>query len=142
MRGFFLVLLCWAAADASTLFQDCGSVGSDVVLNVEGCEVPPCQLKRGEVVDVNFKFTASKDSAGLKIKALANIGGIEFPWVGIDTDGCHYTSCPISAGSHVDWTLPVEILTEYPAISLVVTFKLLDDSGSSQTCALLPATLI
>ncbi|KAK8390380.1 hypothetical protein O3P69_010218 [Scylla paramamosain] len=142
MRGFFLVLLCWAAADASTLFQDCGSVGSDVELNVEGCTMPPCQLKRGEVVDVNFKFTSSKDSTGLEIEALANIGGIEFPWVGIDTNGCHYTSCPISAGSHVDWTLPVEILNEYPAISVVVTFKLVDDSGSSQACALLPATII
>lgn len=62
-------------------------------------------------------LSSGKDTSKLEIEALANIGGIEFPWVGIDTDGCHYTSCPISAGSHVDWTLPVEVLREYPAVS-------------------------
>ncbi|KAG0723415.1 Ubiquitin-related modifier 1 [Chionoecetes opilio] len=141
MRGFLVLLLCWVATDA-TIFQDCGSVGSDVQLAVEGCSIPPCQLHRGEVVNINFKYTASKDTQELRIDALANIGGIVFPWVGIDTNGCHFTKCPIAAGTPVDWTLPVDILTEYPAINVVVTFKLVDDSGASQACALLPAKIV
>ncbi|KAG0692742.1 Mite group 2 allergen Lep d 2 [Chionoecetes opilio] len=118
------------------------SMGSDVQLTVDGCLVPPCQLKRGEVVNINFKYTASKDTQELSIEALANIGGLEFPWVGIDTNGCHFTRCPIAAGTPVDWTLPVDILKEYPAISGVVNFKLVDDSGASQACALLPAKIV
>ncbi|XP_050691091.1 mite group 2 allergen Lep d 2-like [Eriocheir sinensis] len=141
MRGLVLLFLCWAVADA-TLYQDCGSVASDVEFTVEGCEVPPCLLPRGDVVEVNFKFTASRDTSTLTIGAWATIGGIQFPWEGIDTDGCHFTTCPITGGSVVDWTMPVEILTEYPAISVVVTFKLTDDAGDPQTCAMLPATIV
>lgn len=37
-----------------------GSVGTDVVLNVENCELPPCLLERGSTYNVNIQFTSSK----------------------------------------------------------------------------------
>ncbi|KAK4325702.1 hypothetical protein Pmani_003646 [Petrolisthes manimaculis] len=140
MRSLLLVLL--VSYTSATVYQDCGSVGSDVQFSVEGCEAPPCLLYRGTTMNIGFQFISSATTDTLTIDATANIGGVEVPWVGIDTNGCLSTTCPISAGSSVDWNMPVEILAEYPAITTVVTFKLVDSSGASQTCALLPATLV
>ncbi|XP_071529393.1 NPC intracellular cholesterol transporter 2-like [Panulirus ornatus] len=141
MRALVLLIFLVASASA-TFFQDCGSVGSNVEVNVEGCDVPPCILERGQTIDVNIKFTASRSSQTLTVDAGANIGGIQVPWPGVDTNGCLYTACPFAAGSRVDWTMPVDILREYPAISTIVTFRLVDGNGDFQACAVLPATIV
>lgn len=58
----------------------------------------------------------------LTIDASANLAGVNVPWPGIDTDGCKQLEggsnpCPYSAASRVDWTMPVAVLNEYPAVS-------------------------
>ncbi|XP_042857777.1 NPC intracellular cholesterol transporter 2-like [Penaeus japonicus] len=146
MRVIFLALSVASVASA-TFFQDCGSVGSDVVLNVEDCDVPPCLLERGSTYSVNIQFTSSMSSDALTIDASASLAGINVPWPGIDTDACKQLEgganpCPFSAGSRVDWTMPVAILSEYPALSTVVTFKLKDAAGGPQACTVVPVTLV
>ncbi|XP_047468377.1 NPC intracellular cholesterol transporter 2-like [Penaeus chinensis] len=143
----FLAVLCIASAASATFFQDCGSVASDVVFNLEDCDAVPCLLQRGRSYAVNFIFTASQASTSLKIGASASIGGINVPWPGVDTDGCAWlegtaTPCPYAAGARVDWTMQAEVLSAYPAISSVATFKLIDEQGVFQTCAAVPFTIV
>ncbi|XP_063602301.1 NPC intracellular cholesterol transporter 2-like [Penaeus indicus] len=144
MRGIFLALSMASFASA-TVYQDCGSVGSDVVLSVENCELPPCLMERGSTYSVNIQFTSSQTSDVLTIAASANLAGVNVPWPGIDTDGCKQLEggsnpCPYSAGSRIDWTMPVEVLNEYPALSTVVMFKLKDADGDPETCVVDPVT--
>ncbi|XP_037775038.1 NPC intracellular cholesterol transporter 2-like [Penaeus monodon] len=152
MRGIFLALSVASFASA-TVFQDCGSVGSDVVLSVENCELPPCLLERGSTYSVNIQFTSSQTSDALTIDASANLAGVNVPWPGIDTDGCKQLEggsnpCPYSAASRVDWTMPVAVLNEYPAVSPVssavdrLTFKLKNAAGDPEACTVVPVTLV
>ncbi|XP_042857776.1 mite group 2 allergen Lep d 2-like [Penaeus japonicus] len=146
MRAFLIALSVVSAASA-TFFQDCGSKASDIVFNLEGCDEIPCLLKRGETYAVNFQFTASEASSSLTIGATASIAGINVPWPGLDTDGCAWlegsdTPCPYAGGARVDWTMQAEVLSAYPTISSVATFKLIDDQGVFQTCAAVPFTIV
>lgn len=82
------------------------------------------------IISTSFSFLLCPPQPGattdtLTIDATANIGGVEVPWVGIDTDACLYTSCPVSSGSSVDWLMPVDILSEYPAVSISVFLSVL-----------------
>lgn len=54
-----------------------------------------------------------------------NLGGIEVPWPGLDTDACNYATCPVTVGTRVHWEMPVEILTEYPAVCSVTSYNFL-----------------
>ncbi|KAK4313594.1 hypothetical protein Pmani_015073 [Petrolisthes manimaculis] len=137
-----LLFLLLASYVSATVFQDCGSLGSDVTFIVEGCEVPPCLLHRGTIIPTIIEFIPSVNSDTLTNAITGNLGGIEVPWPGMDPDACHFTTCPITAGTKTHWEMPVEILAEYPEISTVVTFKLLDNSGASQSCILMPVTLV
>ncbi|XP_068232794.1 NPC intracellular cholesterol transporter 2 homolog a-like [Palaemon carinicauda] len=132
---------------AGTAFQDCGSKGKDVFFSVEGCEVPPCLLMRGKSYQIDFKFTASGATDTLTVAASANIGGLEVPWPGLDPDACKGVEatanpCPIEDGSHVEWNMEAFVLSEYPKLTTMVTFKLLDQDGNLQTCAKLPAQIV
>jgi len=145
MRGICIVL-CLVSATTATLFQDCGSVGSDIEFNVDGCEFPPCVLKRGSSTPVNLKFTSSEASESLTLAITGNIGGVNLPWPGLDTDGCKQlegtsTPCPFEGGVRVDWSMDIDVLAEYPKITTVVTFKLSDDTGATQACVVVPVTL-
>ncbi|XP_069973370.1 NPC intracellular cholesterol transporter 2 [Penaeus vannamei] len=142
-----LAILSIVSVASATVFQDCGSVASDVVLNLEDCDTLPCLLERGRSYAVNFIFTASQPSTSLTIGASASIAGVNVPWPGIDTDGCAWlegtsTPCPYAGGARVDWTMQAQVLSVYPAISSVATFKLIDDQGVSQTCAAVPFTIV
>ncbi|KAG7164852.1 NPC intracellular cholesterol transporter 2 homolog a-like [Homarus americanus] len=143
MRGYILVTaVCLASTVSATFFEDCGSVGSDVKVEVEGCNIPPCHLPRGDILDVNIQFTSSRNTETLKIAASAYIGGIEVPWPGVNTDACINTQCPITEGSRVNWLMPVNILKVYPKITTIVTFKLLDSAKEPQACVVIPATIV
>nr|XP_027216991.1 NPC intracellular cholesterol transporter 2-like [Penaeus vannamei] len=146
MAALFFVL-CLASAASATIFQDCGSSATDVDFLVEGCDLPPCVLKRGETYPFEIFFTASRTSAELQIDAHASIGGIPVPWPGLDTDGCKElegteTPCPFQEGDRVLWRMEVYVLKDFPAIETVVTFKLLDSLGDPQACVVVPVQLI
>ncbi|XP_037772516.1 NPC intracellular cholesterol transporter 2-like [Penaeus monodon] len=146
MAALFLAL-CLVSVASATIFQDCGSLGADVDLRVEGCDVPPCVLKRGETYPFEILFTASRSSSELRIDAYASIGGLPVPWPGLDTDGCQQlqgteTPCPIAEGDQVLWHMEVYVLKDFPAIATVATFKLLDSHGDPQACVVVPVQLI
>ncbi|XP_068232409.1 mite group 2 allergen Gly d 2.02-like [Palaemon carinicauda] len=146
MQGVYIILSAVLASAVATQFQDCGSIGIDVVLDVADCPTPPCVLQRGHSYLINFKFTSSVDTDTLTIGASANLGGLEVPWPGIDTDACKGlegtdSPCPIKAGDFVDWKFEAVVLPEYPKIQTMITFKLIDSNKGYQTCAKLPAVI-
>nr|XP_053656539.1 mite group 2 allergen Tyr p 2-like [Cherax quadricarinatus] len=89
-----------------------------------------------------YLYSIGRASETLKIEATAQIGNVDVPWPGIDTDGCQETTCPISAGTHVTWSTSIYIEREYPAISTVATFKLLNSASEPEVCFLIPIILV
>jgi hypothetical protein len=128
----------------ATEFQDCGSEATSVQLIVPGCEFPPCVAERGSSFPVSIIFDADHDVAELFAEVTANIGGVEVPWPGFDANACSYLDppCPIGTGVLANWTYPVEVLAEYPAITTVATFKLLDGDLHDEVCLQVPVTIV
>merc|ERR1712215_281674 len=144
---FLVVLSCVVAIVTATAFEDCGSVAGKVEFNIESCDIPPCIVNRGTTLTGDILFTPSADSNGLTTSIEAELFGMQLPWPGLDTNGCHQLeaagfSCPISSGERVTWHLEQQILNEYPAVSTVATFTLTDDGGNKQVCAKVPVQLV
>ncbi|XP_064100998.1 NPC intracellular cholesterol transporter 2-like [Macrobrachium nipponense] len=147
MQRSLLILLGIAACAVATPFQDCGSKGTVVAFEVEGCSAPPCILQRGHSYLVTIQYTSSVDTDTLTLGASASIGGFEVPWPGVDTDACKQLEgtenpCPIEKGTAVDWQFPAEVLSEYPRIQTTATFKLIDSNRDYQFCAKVPAMIV
>ncbi|XP_045611509.1 mite group 2 allergen Tyr p 2 isoform X2 [Procambarus clarkii] len=142
MHRLLVPAVLLAATVSATLFQDCGSVGSMVSLEVDGCDVPPCEIHRGHTVNTSLHFTPSRDSETLTVKVTANVGGFDLPWEGLDPNACHFTPCPLVQGIPVTAQMPIKVLDEYPALSTIVTIKLEDVTGEPQACIVLPIVLV
>nr|XP_053642934.1 uncharacterized protein LOC128695975 [Cherax quadricarinatus] len=55
-----LTVLLLLTTTSATVFQDCGSVGSPVTVDIEDCELPPCVLSRGHLANATVQYTASE----------------------------------------------------------------------------------
>ncbi|KAF2364341.1 MD-2-related lipid-recognition domain [Trinorchestia longiramus] len=128
----------------ATEFLDCGSEALSVSLDVASCDIPPCVVSRGDTFSVSIIFDTDHEVETLIADVTANIGGLSVPWPGFDEDACAYTepSCPIGVNVVANWTYPVEILPEYPAITTVATFRLLDGDLHDEVCLQVPVTII
>ncbi|KAF4519736.1 hypothetical protein B566_EDAN014249 [Ephemera danica] len=116
---FTLVLAFLAAASAELVqFQPCddpdGSVQCDVQnVNINPCAEAesgePCRIRKGNSAAITFDFTPSVSATELESKAywVGSMGSL--PWIGMETNACLFTTCPVTAGqvSHYNYTLKV-----------------------------------
>jgi len=136
------------AAVTATPFEDCGSLGIDVQLTVPDCDIPPCIAARGSPVIIDMGFTPSVDSPTLELHILADLLGMQVPWPGLDTNGCNHldadgnSACPLVADERTTLHLELDVLSEYPPVSTVATFKLIDAAGGLQVCAKVPVQVV
>ncbi|CAL4083374.1 unnamed protein product [Meganyctiphanes norvegica] len=143
-----LTVFCIAiTAAAATPFEDCGSLAADSQLKVPDCDIPPCIVSRGTQLLADMVFTPSVDSSTLETQVYGDLLGMQVPWPGMDTNGCHQLeaagdSCPLVAGERTSWHLEMDILNEYPAVSTVATFQLIDADGGFQVCAKVPVQVV
>ncbi|CAL4086872.1 unnamed protein product [Meganyctiphanes norvegica] len=131
----------------ATSFEDCGSMAGEVEFIIASCDVPPCIVNRGTPLSGDIIFTPTADSAGMTTSVMASLLGMDVPWPGLDTNGCHQLEaggygCPLVTGERVTWHLEMDILSEYPPVSTVATFELIDDSGTDQVCAKVPVQVV
>ncbi|XP_047739389.1 NPC intracellular cholesterol transporter 2-like [Hyalella azteca] len=139
---FLFALSCAAATE----YQDCGSAASNVVLGIPNCDVPPCIFQRGDSFNVTLDFYPKNDGTRLTASITALIGPVDVPWPGFDTDACRHLSsskCPFTASTQLHWGYEVEVLKAYPAISTIVTFKMLnEDISFTEVCVKVPVHLV
>ncbi|XP_042883501.1 NPC intracellular cholesterol transporter 2-like [Penaeus japonicus] len=128
---------------SATFVQDCGSAGTIVSAEIEDCELPPCVITRPNNKDVNITFTPGNEVTDLKTKIDAFIGGVHFPWPG--PGGCELIvegSCPLQVGEQYKYHAAMPVLAEYPSLSAVVTWKLVDQDDRDQVCIAFPIDIV
>ncbi|KAG0695961.1 NPC intracellular cholesterol transporter 2 [Chionoecetes opilio] len=127
----------------ATLYQDCGSTAEIHDFTLTNCDIPPCVVHRPSNYHVNITFTPTSDATSLDTIIVATILGTDFPWPG--PDGCSLLegdSCPLKAGHKYTYSAPMPVLEEYPAISVVVKWKLRDEKDKVHFCALFPIIIV
>ncbi|XP_008470682.1 MD-2-related lipid-recognition protein [Diaphorina citri] len=61
----------------------------------------------------------------------------DLPLVGMDTDACKFTKCPVVAGVQQTYSYPMEIKAEYPEGAYTVKWKLWNENDPIvQSCCL------
>ncbi|KAI5700176.1 hypothetical protein M8J75_015338 [Diaphorina citri] len=61
----------------------------------------------------------------------------DLPLVGMDTDACKFTKCPVVAGVRQTYSYPMEIKAEYPEGAYTVKWKLWNENDPIvQSCCL------
>ncbi|CAG5107625.1 Similar to NPC2: NPC intracellular cholesterol transporter 2 (Bos taurus) [Cotesia congregata] len=105
-------------------------------LTITNCNVPPCPLKKGNIVSVEEVFSVNKDISKLKTKVSANVLGLNLPFIGVDDyDACPNiynmddtkSGCPLSAGGIYKYKNSFKIQGFYPNIKTTVYWKLVEE---------------
>lgn len=120
-------------------------------VSVGTCKKGPCRLRKGHVVNVEFKFTPEEEVKTLTNRVNALFGPLPFPFIGVDgTDACTNVfesdattkaTCPLKAGKSYVYKNNFDILQIYPVIRLVVHWGLVANSGNDVMCFEVPAKI-
>ncbi|XP_045128171.1 NPC intracellular cholesterol transporter 2-like [Portunus trituberculatus] len=138
-----VIAAVWLGAAQATVYQDCGSTADIHEFSLSYCEVPPCIVHRPSNYDVNITFTPTSAASELETIIIATISGVDFPWPG--PEGCSQLEndvCPLQIGHKYKYSAFMPVLVEYPAISVVVQWKLKDENDVIHFCAMFPITIV
>ncbi|KAF5300927.1 hypothetical protein FQR65_LT09090 [Abscondita terminalis] len=119
---------------------------------VGNCKTPPCRLKKGRLVLLEFKFTPDRPVKTLTNIVHAQIGAIPFPFIGVDStpatdyifesDGKTKASFPLTPGQEYIYKNPLKVLEIYPVIKVDVHWELQADDGNPVSCFEVGATIV
>ncbi|XP_045612982.1 NPC intracellular cholesterol transporter 2 homolog a [Procambarus clarkii] len=145
MLSSSIVLAALLGLTSATLVQDCGSTAEVTEVRITDCDIPPCILTRGEDIKVEIDFVNVKASSTLTTKVIGNIAGIDIPWAGVVPDACTSLTtgdCPLEENESVYYTADAPVLQEYPAVSVIVKWRLVDDNDETTVCFIVPAEVV
>jgi len=126
--------------ETNVVFTDCGSGNTTihyVVLDPCPRELSACKLSRNTTHTMKIGFTAGVEIAHLRHKAMGNVWGRWLPFQGLaSNDACTATSpsCPIAAGTKVDYEYSFLVRHNYPKIRVESRWQLirLSDTDSNE----------
>ena len=107
------------------------STGHNEVLKVEvnDCDGEVCVLHKSKPLNMKSTFVSNQDTAKLELKVTANIGGLELPVPGIDSDGCKVVKCPLKKGETYTTSYSQMLPSITPKGRTTVTARLIGDHG-------------
>ncbi|KAF5292924.1 hypothetical protein FQA39_LY13804 [Lamprigera yunnana] len=95
-------------------------------VRVEDCKTPPCKLKKGKSVLIEFRFTTDRAVNSIKNEASAVLAGVPLPFLGVDgtpacenmfeSDGKTKASCSLEAGKEYVYRNVINVLELYPTL--------------------------
>lgn len=103
--------------------QQCTISNVEVTPCPEAAEDKPCRVKKGRSVSIAFDMQPSFSGESLESQAYWATGRTDLPLIGMDTDGCKATTCPIVAGTtqRYQWSLDVD--KKFPSRQFNVKMK-------------------
>ncbi|XP_034943383.1 MD-2-related lipid-recognition protein-like [Chelonus insularis] len=84
----------------------------------------PCRIKRGENASISFDYTAYFHGDSLESRAYWANQVIDLPFLGMETNACATTTCPVQSGQKQTYTITLPIAKTYPARTFDVKWKL------------------
>ncbi|KAJ1522528.1 hypothetical protein ONE63_001715 [Megalurothrips usitatus] len=93
----------------------------------EAAKGDPCKIKRGNSASISVDFTPTFDDSELSGRAYWSNQLVDLPLLGMDTQACNYTSCPLKANQKQTYTYNLEISNFFPVRAYNVKWKLWND---------------
>ncbi|XP_034249668.1 MD-2-related lipid-recognition protein-like [Thrips palmi] len=106
----------------------------------EAAEGKPCKIKRGNSVSLAVDFTPLYADQELTGRAYWANQLVDLPLLGMDTNACNYTSCPIKANQKQTYDYKLEISNFFPVRAYDVKWKLWNDN--TECCFLIGIKLL
>ncbi|KDR10612.1 hypothetical protein L798_15140, partial [Zootermopsis nevadensis] len=80
----------------------------------DATENKPCKIKRGRSASISVDFTPTVSGDGLtgKIFWVNQMG--DLPFVGMNSDACSFTTCPIQAGNRQTYEYQLSVSKKFP----------------------------
>ncbi|XP_023335349.1 protein NPC2 homolog [Eurytemora carolleeae] len=141
-------VLCFGFCRGEVKFEDCGSSGTDIKFSCsEGCSGDILELTKGKTTSFNLGFKSGEDSATLTNNIVGILGGgVEMPYNNImSTDFCSGLpagSCPVKAGSYLEFTSNIEILPTYPTIPVTIKWEVKNAGSGNAVCILIKSKIV
>ncbi|CAD7088496.1 unnamed protein product [Hermetia illucens] len=96
----------------------------------------PCKIKRGRSAEIEFDFTPDFDSPTLEGR-LFWASEIDIPLVGMETDSCKFTSCPIVKNEKRTYNFTLPISRKFPAGTYDVKWRITGTKPEQEECCFL-----
>ncbi|CAD6234114.1 GSCOCG00007567001-RA-CDS [Cotesia congregata] len=90
----------------------------------EASQEKPCRLQRGEDASIAFDYTANFEGNTLESRAYWTNQVIDLPFVGMETDACAKTVCPVQPGQKQTYDIAIPIMKAYPARTYDVKWRM------------------
>ncbi|KAL8589750.1 hypothetical protein ACOMHN_027258 [Nucella lapillus] len=136
-----IAYLALVAAD-KVKFKDCGSVESKInSVEVSGCSTFPCLFHKNTYVNVTVDFTANADIQNATNKVYGVVLGVKIPFP-LPSLACKDMACPVSKGKTVVYKNAVLVEKNYPDVSVVVQWEVVDTNDKFVFCFAVPVKIV
>ncbi|KAK0180283.1 hypothetical protein PV327_005943 [Microctonus hyperodae] len=90
----------------------------------EAAESKPCRLKQPSKANISFDYTADFQGDTLETTAYWTSKVIDLPLLGMDTNACATTTCPVQPGQKQTYHIELPISKTFPSKTYKVKWRL------------------
>ncbi|XP_050423188.1 MD-2-related lipid-recognition protein-like [Adelges cooleyi] len=102
-------------------------------VNIDPCpealENRPCEVPLGITASITLNYIPDFNSTVPKTRLYSVKSILDIPFLGMDTNACLYTACPVRSGVPSRYTFQLHVSTLYPRNSYLVKLRLWDDDS-------------
>ncbi|XP_018343331.1 PREDICTED: epididymal secretory protein E1 [Trachymyrmex septentrionalis] len=135
--AYIILAICVAASLQNTPYTRCDDGPPPQSLVVDGCNSSPCGLYRGTNLTAHWDFSPNADTLRLTVRVRVTMMGITIPYPYPYSNACESLTngkCPLSKGDNVTYNLFMPISKEYPSVSMIIEYSLVNENNDSQVC--------
>lgn len=140
-RVIFVSALLIGVYSESVTYKSCREPARNCVVSAvsidpcpESATKSPCKLKRGKTTHLTVDFTPDFDTEKLEGRWYWENGGTDLPLMGIETNGCTYTTCPLKKGEKHQYNFDLDINRRWPTQTFDIKLKITGDTPDKECC--------
>lgn len=140
-RAILVSALIIGVYSESVSYKSCREPARNCVVNAisidpcpEAATKSPCKFKRGKTVHLNVDFTPDFDTETFDSRWYWENGDTDLPLMGVETNGCTYTTCPLKKGVNSSYIFDLDINRRWPTQTFDIKLKMTGDSPDKVCC--------
>ena len=116
---------------------------SAITVDVTPCPEQPCEFKKGTNVTCTISFTPTELVSNGTLKVYGILGDVKIPFPLPNPNACsnHGLTCPLKSGAPVELTITLPVKSEYPSVTVVAEFELVDQDSNDVFCFEIPVKI-
>jgi hypothetical protein len=122
-------------------WEDCGSLGEIVSIDIEDCTDHPCVLNKGRNYAIEVLFRPKFDSSSAILTLVGKVSIITVPI--LEKDACEglSTGCPYKGGELISQRSVINISHELIETDARVEYRLKNSAGQVEICFAVPVRI-